>query len=310
MRAGSYNSGMENYQILLYYKYINIEDPKKLMEDQRSLCKKLNLRGRIITAHEGINGTVEGLKEDTEKYIEEMQKDPRFKDVHFKKSEGTGAAFPKLSVKVRNELVAYRLGEDDIKPWNVTGKYLTAEELHQWFKEKKQFYIVDMRNNFEQEVGFFDNSILTGWEHSENLPNILKTLESIPQDATIVTVCTGGVRCEKASGFLVKHGFKNVYQLYGGIHSYIEKYPGENFKGSLYTFDKRLVMAFNWGDSNREVVGKCAKCTSPSENLINCADDFCHRHFIACKNCLGGKERILCPMGCRDYSKEHPETFA
>lgn len=297
------------YQILLYYKYVPIADPEKLKLEQVELCKKLNLKGRIIVAGEGINGTVEGLVEDTEEYIRLMIKDSRFKDIHFKKSQGTGKAFPKLSVKVRNELVAYRLGEKDIKPWVITGKYLTAEELHKWFEDKRQFYIVDMRNDFEQEVGIFDNSILSGWEHSENIHEILKKLDSIPKDATIVTVCTGGVRCEKASGFLVKHGFKNVYQLYGGIHSYIEKYPGENFKGTLYTFDKRLVMGFNLDDPNREIVGKCAKCRKPSENLINCLDDFCHRHFIACLDCLSGKSSMLCPMGCRDYSKEHPEAF-
>lgn len=288
---------------------MEIEDPEKLRLSQLKLCQKLNLLGRIIVAEEGINGTVEGTVSDTQQYMEEVKKDLRFTDIHFKKSAGNGNAFPKLSVKVRNELVAYRLAEEDIKPWVITGKYLTADELHRWFEEKRQFYIVDMRNDFEQEVGFFENSLLTGWEHSENLPGILKKLDFISKDAVIVTVCTGGVRCEKASGFLVKHGFKNVYQLYGGIHSYIEKYPGENFKGSLYTFDKRLVMGFNLDDPNREIVGKCAKCRKPSENLINCLDDFCHRHFIACLDCLSGKSSMLCPMGCRDYSKEHPEAF-
>lgn len=301
---------MGDYQVLLYYKYIPTQNSEKLKQDQLELCKKLNLKGRIIVAEEGINGTVEGLVEDTEEYIRLMIKDSRFNDIHFKKSMGSGQAFPKLSVKVRNELVAYRLGEEDIQPWVVTGEYLTAEQLHKWFEEKQQFYIVDMRNDFEQEVGFFNNSILSGWEHSENIHEILKKLDSIPKDAVIVTVCTGGVRCEKASGFLVKHGFKNVYQLYGGIHSYIEKYPGENFKGTLYTFDKRLVMGFNMDDPKREIVGKCAKCKKPSENLINCGDDFCHRHFIACLECLNGEGSMLCPMGCRDYSKEHPEAFA
>lgn len=300
---------MKDYQILLYYKYADIEDPEKLRQDQIRLCRKLNLKGRIIVANEGINGTVEGLKADTEEYIEETVKDPRFKDIHFKKSEGTGSAFPKLSVKVRNELVAYRLGGSDIKPWVLTGKYLTAHELHEWFSQKRSFYIVDMRNDFEQEVGFFEGSILSGWEHSENIYKILRKLDSIPKDAAIVTVCTGGVRCEKASGFLVEHGFKDVYQLYGGIHSYIEKYPGENFKGTLYTFDRRLVMGFNMDDPKREMVGKCARCKKPSENLINCLDGFCHRHFIACLQCLSGKEAIYCPMGCRDYSREHPEAF-
>ena len=300
---------MKKYQVLLFYKYTPIDNLGELRDEIRALCRKFDLMGRVIVAGEGINATVEGLVENTEKFIQEFTLDGRFADVQFKKSEGTGKAFPKLSVKVRNELVAYRLGKDDVLPWSATGKYLQPEELHGWFEQSKQFYIVDMRNDFEQEVGFFDKSILSGWEHSENINDILKKLKSIPNDATILTVCTGGVRCEKASGFLLKHGFKDVYQLYGGIHSYIEKYPGENFKGVLYTFDKRLVMGFNFDDPDREVVGKCAKCGKPSENLINCLDDFCHRHFVACKDCLLGKDAILCPMGCRDYSKEHPEIL-
>ncbi len=296
-----------DYIVILFYKYISISDPEKLKQEQKNLCQKLGLKGRVIIASEGINATLEGTSENIETYLDTISGNLLFEGIHIKKSQGTGSAFPKLSVKVRSEIVAARLGKDDINPNYITGKYIQPEELHKWFEEKKEFYIVDMRNGFEQNSGYFDKSILSGFENFDDLPGILPKLASL-KNKVVVTVCTGGVRCEKASGFLVKHGFKDVYQLYGGMHAYMEQYPTGFFKGVLYTFDNRLVMGFNQ-DPNREVVGRCANCSKPSENYINCTDGFCHRHFIACLDCLKGQKSMLCPMGCRDYSKEHPETL-
>src|SRR6185369_3597378 len=150
-----------DYQVLLYYKYVAIDNPIAVMNDQRLLCQKLHLKGRIIIAKEGINGTVEGTKENTEKYIAETIKDPRFADISFKKSVGTGDAFPKLRVKVRDEIVTSDVAGLD--PTRKTGKYITAEELHKWFEEKREFYLVDMRNDYEYMSGFFEGSILSGF---------------------------------------------------------------------------------------------------------------------------------------------------
>ncbi len=295
------------FKVILFYKYTPIENPEALKKEQLLICEKLSLTGRGIVAPEGINFTLEGETNKIEKYIKLMKADKRFKDIHFKISEGTGQSFPKLSIKVRPEIVAGELGEDDVKPWITTGKYLTVEQLHEWLHSDREFFIVDMRNDIEQQVGHFESSILSGMEYFKDLPKILPRLKSL-KNKTIVTVCTGGVRCEKASGFLIKHGFKDVYQLYGGIVTYMEKYPGENFKGSLYVFDQRLVMGFNMDDPQREVVGKCAKCQIPSENLINCLDGFCNRHFIVCQECLGDRDIITFPMGCWDYSRVHPDA--
>ncbi len=307
---------MQKQIVTIFYKYTPIEDPEKLTNEQQELCSSLNLTGRMIIATEGINATLEGAEKDIKRYVSEMKKDPRFKDIFFKFNPGTGQTFPKLSIKVRPEIVAARLGEKDINPWNVTGKYLIADELHQWFETGKRFYIVDMRNDFEQAVGHFKGSILPGMSTFADLPKTVEILKKLEPGVPIITVCTYGVRCEKASGFLIDNGFNDVYQLYGGIGTYMEKYPDGYFKGSLYTFDQRIIIAFNMDDPNREVVGRCAKCDKPSENYINCKDPFCNRHFIACEDCLNGEDlpagrqgKILCPMGCRDYSKEHPEAF-
>lgn len=288
------------YQILLYYKYVEIENPVEFMQDQRLLCQKLNLKGRIIIASEGLNGTVEGTVEDTEKYCQELLKDPRFKDIHFKKSAGFGAAFPKLYVKVRNEIVSGHLGKDDLNPTKVTGKYLQAEELHDWIKNKKEFFIVDMRNDYEQESGYFEGSILSKFENFRDLPKIIPQLESM-KNKTILTVCTGGVRCEKASGFLVQNGFSDVYQLYGGIVTYMEKYPNQDFKGKLYVFDNRIVMGFNTDSPDHEVVGKCKICQKSSDNYVNCANLMCHLHFICCKDCYAQDGKAYCKQSCKEF---------
>ncbi len=289
------------YQILLYYRYVHIDDPARLAEEQRAVCQKLKLKGRIIVAHEGINGTLEGDLENTEKYIAWMLADTRFADTDFKKSTGTGAAFPKLSIKVRDEIVSGHLGPDDLNPLETTGKYLTAEELHAWIHGNKEFYIVDMRNDYEHAVGFFKNSILPPLKNFRDLSNILPSLQHL-KDKTVVTVCTGGVRCEKASGFLLKHGFTDVYQLQNGIVTYMEKYPNEDFLGKLYVFDGRVVMGFHLDDPKHTIVGKCLHCGHPCDRYVDCALLSCKqptRHYVCCYACEI-KTALFCSRECRE----------
>jgi UPF0176 protein len=291
---------MNVYQILLFYKYTPIENPEVLAAEQKKLCEELGFKGRLIIAKEGINITLEGSKENTEKYVEIMQKDPRFSDIHFKRSPGTGGAFPRLSIKVRDEIVSAHLNGEDFSPQEITGKYITAEQLHDLIHSDQEFYIIDMRNDYEHKVGHFANSILPPLKNFRDLPAALPTLEHL-RDKKIVTVCTGGVRCEKASGFLVKHGFTDVSQLYGGIVTYMEKYPNEDFKGLLYVFDGRITMGFNVTAPEHEVIGKCEKCGTSSEEYIDCAYIHCrgHRHILCCTNCREEDGRAYCSEKCK-----------
>lgn len=297
------------YQIVLFYKYIEIADPNAFMKYQRQLCSGLGLKGRLIIAKEGINGTFEGTKENIAKYVADLKADPRFADVHIKLSDGIGNAFPRLSIKVRPEIVSSHLGEKDIDPRVTTGKYLQADELHRWINEGKEFYIVDMRNDYEFEVGHFANSILPPLKNFRDLSGILPSIVSL-KDKTVVTVCTGGVRCEKASGFLVKNGFNDVYQLFGGIVTYMEKYPNEDFKGTLYVFDGRITMGFNLKDTKHEVVGKCWLCKKPAERYLDCAYLHCRgkRHFICCDECKESKQGY-CGWICKMKQKLGPVSL-
>jgi len=283
------NQTSNDYQILLFYKYLDLQNPEEFMKIQRNLCQKLNLKGRILISNEGVNGTLEGLVDDTEKYVDFMLNQPEFAGMDVKRSQGTGEAFPKLQVRVREEIVTTRLDQkDEVGPHKgVTGKYISAEELHNWIKDgKKEFYIVDMRNDYEYASGHFKDSVLLkNFKTFRDLPNVLPQLEHL-KNKTIVTVCTGGVRCEKASGFLLKEGFNDVYQLHNGIVTYMEKYPNEDFLGKLYVFDNRFVMGFNLDSPEHVVIGRCTKCGKQSENYVDWKENGERIHGIVCQECV------------------------
>lgn len=281
-------------QVLLFYKYVTIEDPKALMDSVRALAKAHNLLGRVLVAEEGINGTLEGSVEDTEVFAAELLTDTRLTDMNVKRSEGTGTSFNKLYVKVRDEIVGTRFPKN-VDPRVRTAPHLTPDELRKWYEEGKDFVVVDMRNDYEYQSGHFKDSINPGLENSRDLPEALPKLEAL-KDKTVLTVCTGGVRCEKMSAFLLENGFEDVYQLENGMHAYMEKYPGKNFLGTLYTFDKRLTMDFG-GD--REVIGRCKLCGDSTEKYVNCANNDCHLHFLACDSCQKA-EGTSCSVACSE----------
>lgn len=271
------------HTILLFYTYTHISDPEALKKAQVDLAEKLSLRGRVIIAHEGINGTLEGTEEAVATYIAAMEEDERFRGVDFKTSPGTGSAFPKLSVKVRAEIVSSRLG-DDIDPSKETGTHLSPEELHAWYEEGREFQVVDMRNDYEFVSGHFEGSIEPGIRYFRDLPEKTEAFQHLKKKP-VVTVCTGGVRCEKASAYLKSQGFENVYQLQGGIHRYVEKYPGEHFKGGLYVFDGRVVMDTAPQDK-KEIVGSCVFCHSKTEEYADDDSVTPSRQILCCSECL------------------------
>jgi len=301
------------YQILLFYKYVHISNPEVVRDWLRDLFQKFQLKGRLIVASEGLNITLEGETSKTEEFIKEMEKDStspngesRFLNIHYKRSEGTGNAFPKLSVKVRPEIVSLHLGVCDVDPNVTTGIHLSPEDLHNWIAQKKEFYIVDMRNAYEHMVGKFAGSICPPMENFRDLPKLLKTIDHL-KDKTVLTVCTGGVRCEKASGYLITQGFKDVYQLDGGIVSYMEKYPNEDFEGKLYVFDGRVAMGFYTDDLKHKIIGKCVSCISPSENIVDCREFGCNGQFILCDSCekkqIEKRGHTHCVKNCKKVHK-------
>lgn len=273
------------YTVILFYKYTDISDPAALLLSQRELCEALGLKGRIILSKEGINGTLEGETQNIEKYCENLLTIPGFSDIDIKRSEGTGNAFPKLKINVRDEIVSSKLHET-VNPAVDTGNHLDVDLLHKWYEEDEDFVIVDMRNDYEYVSGHFEKSINPQFRDFRDLAEKVDSLE-IPKDKKVVTVCTGGVRCEKASAFLKQKGYKDVYQLKNGMHTYLEKYPKGHFKGALYVFDGRVTVRF---DKDGEVVGRCEFCSSPTELYANDDTAGRSRHILCCDNCLTLKQ--------------------
>ncbi|MFT5280582.1 MAG: UPF0176 protein [Flavobacteriaceae bacterium] len=284
----------KNYEIVLFYKYTDIPDVEAFKEDQIQKCRELVLTGRTIVAHEGINGTFEGARENIQKYIDWMNSQEKFSDIHWKRSGGIGSAFPKLSIKIRDEIVTLGLGDTDFSPEHTTGKKLSPETLHEWIHSDREFTIVDMRNAYEHIIGNFEGSVCPPMDSFKDLPELLSGLEHL-RDKTVVTVCTGGIRCEKASGFLVNEGFSDVYQLDGGIVSYMEKYPNEDFKGKLYVFDNRVAIGFETDSEKHEILSQCSKCHAPNDVYVNCIYSMCDKQFLACDSCSEGCDRVGCP---------------
>jgi UPF0176 protein len=293
------------YTILLFYKYTEIKEPERFAAFVKGLCKGLGMTGRAIIAKEGMNMTLEGTTEAAASFKEIVTTDPEWKkvckNIDWKTSEGSGRAFPRLSVKVRDEIVSLKLPkEEDVDPNKVTGVHLSPDDLNKWYeKDPNGFVVVDMRNDYEFKVGHFRNSINPEMQNFRDLPKVLPKLENL-KDKKVVTVCTGGVRCEKASGFLVKNGFKDVYQLHGGMHRYMEKFGSKDFLGKLYVFDGRIVSG---GEGEHEVVGRCYECGTETEYYTNCKNDVCHAHLLVCSKCKGDREEFYCSKCVADHSK-------
>jgi UPF0176 protein len=160
-----------------------------------------------------------------------------------------------------------------------------------------------MRNDYEHKVGHFQNSVLPPLTNFRDLPKAMPKLKKHSKEK-VLTVCTGGVRCEKASGYLIKQGFKDVYQLDGGIVSYMEKYPGQHFKGALYVFDGRVTMAF---PGEREIIGTCDKCSAKTENYADCTNQDCRNQMLCCESCVAD-DRAYCSAKCKKIVATNPNA--
>ena len=284
---------MHQFEVIIFYKYTPVVDPHGFMKWTRVLCERIGIKGRLLIAHEGINGTVEGSREQLDQFESAMRETPfgDFQDLWFKASSGSGQAFKKLKIKVRPNILNIGLdAEQDINPNQLTGKHIEADELNAWFSRGEEFAIIDMRNDYEYAVGRFESSVDPGMRNFRDLKTVAPKLEHL-KDKKVLTVCTYGVRCEKASGYLLNQGFQNVYQLHGGIGTYMKKYPGQHFEGSLYVFDERMTEQFT---NDYKIVGVCTGCGEKSERFGNCAWSECHKQLIICDACASA------PVWCSD----------
>jgi UPF0176 protein len=270
------------YKIILFYKFIGIRSPEKFKREQMALCSGLGLKGRVLIAREGVNATLEGKASSINKYKAALGRNKLFRDIVFKESTGSGNAFPKMEVRIRPEVVTLGVGKLNVK--KDTAKTITAAELEKLYKNNEDFTVLDLRNNYEIAVGQFKNTAHPNLQNFRELPEKLKQLRHL-KNKKVIAVCTGGIRCEKATCLLKKEGFKNLYQLKDGIHTYIKKYPGKNFKGSLFVFDNRMTTEVV-KTTKREVIGACFYCQAPSEDYYNNDSVRPSIKVICCSKCI------------------------
>src|SRR6218665_403519 len=281
---------------LSFYAYAKIENPKKFRDDLFIAWNALDALGRIYVAHEGINAQMSVPADQFEVFRESLEAYDFMKGIWLNVGvEQDNHSFLKLTIKVRNKIVADGLNDDTFDVTN-KGIHLKAQEFNDLLANPDTI-VVDFRNHYESEVGHFEGAITPDVENfRESLPIINEQLQDFKEDKNLLMYCTGGIRCEKASAYFKHKGFKNVYQLEGGIIEYARQVKDENipskFIGKNFVFDHRLGERIT-----DDIIAQCHQCGKPCDNHTNCANDACHLLFIQCDDCKAVMENT-CSSEC------------
>ncbi|MGI9088692.1 MAG: rhodanese-related sulfurtransferase [Chthoniobacterales bacterium] len=293
------------WPVILFYKYVAIAEPEKFAAEQRAFCDSLGLKGRVLIAWEGINGTLAGPARAISAYTAELGADARFADVVFKFSAGDANTFPRLAVKARREIVT--LGVDGIVP-DPTNQ-LSPNEWKRMLENDPEVVLLDVRNRFESEAGCFAGAVVCEIENFRELPAYVDQLAPL-KSKKVLMYCTGGIRCEKAAALLRARGFENVFQLHGGIVSYQEEFGNEHWQGECFVFDQRMTVRVEDGLVQ---LGRCAHTNRPTSRFVNCLHDPCHKLFILSEEAeRENKDYLLCPdcltNGLTFETAEYPKS--
>lgn len=290
-------------KILLYYKFTPIADPEAVKLWQKTLCDSLDLRGRILVSQHGLNGTVGGEMADLKTYIKQTKQFAGFKDIVFKWSDGGREDFPRMSVKARRELVGFKNSDDEfsVDENGVVGGgvHLKPKQVHELVeKYGDDVVFFDGRNEHEARIGKFKNAIVPNTNTSRDF---IAELESDKyddiKDKKIVTYCTGGIRCEVISAMMKKRGFKDVYQIDGGIVKYGEAYGDDGlWEGSLRVFDNRMTVDFS---DHTKTIGDCTHCGGKTSNFENCAHAECNDLVLICETCKQNPDLLFHTSECK-----------
>lgn len=284
-------------KILLYYAFAPVADPTAVMLWQRALCEKLGLRGRIIVSKHGINGTVGGEIGACKQYAKTTRQYPGFQDLEFKWSDGGAEDFPRLSVKARDEIVAFGVPEElQVDEHGVIGggTHLSPEEVNALAEEREDVVFFDGRNAFEARIGRFKNAVV---------PDVRTTHDFVAEldsgkydhlkDKPVVTYCTGGIRCEILSALMRNRGFGEVYQIDGGIVRYGEKFGDSGlWEGSLYVFDRRMAVDFS---PDAVTIGECERCGAPANRFVNDETSKSRDLVLLCPECAAAAAAAAVP---------------
>jgi UPF0176 protein len=283
---------------LSFYAYAKIEDPKQFRNNLFIEWNKLDALGRIYVAKEGINAQMSVPAENMEAFRDTLEAYDFMKGIRLNVAvEQDDHSFLKLTVKVRDKIVADGLNDETFDVTKI-GVHLKAKEFNQILEDPNTI-VVDFRNHYESEIGHFKGAITPDVEtFRESLPIINEQLQNHKEDKNLVMYCTGGIRCEKASAYFKHQGFKNVYQLEGGIINYAKQIKEENleskFIGKNFVFDHRLGERITY-----DIVSQCHQCGKPCDNHTNCENEGCHLLFIQCDECKSAMENC-CSDECQE----------
>ena len=280
-----------------FYKYVHLKNIESL-RDELFLCwDKMNILGRIYLSKEGINAQISIPNDILNKFKQHLNSYTYLKDMQFKPAIQDGISFLKLVIKIKSEIVAYKVSQNEYN-MDIVGKHLDYKEFNTSID--RGAIAVDMRNYYETEIGKFENAIIPDVDRSQDLlPEVKKLLQN-NKDDKILLYCTGGIRCEKASSYLIKNGFKNVNQLKGGIIQYAHDIKKNNiqskFIGKNFVFDKRMGEKIT-----EDVIGCCHQCRKKSDVHQNCNNQACHILFIQCEECYK-KYDGCCSNKCKKFN--------
>ena len=279
-----------------FYKYFSIGDPQQFRDDLYKELFKLHVFGRIYVAHEGINAQISVPTIHLEAFKTYLYSIPPLDGVRLNTAVDDGKSFWVLKVKVREKIVADGIADPGFD-MNKKGKYVTAAQMNELMKDPDTI-VIDMRNHYEYEVGHFENALeIPSDTFREQLPMAVDMMKE-KKDKNIIMYCTGGIRCEKASAFMLHNGFNNVFHLEGGIINYAREIRSEGleskFIGKNFVFDERLGERIT-----DDIISHCHQCGKPADIHVNCANSGCHLLFIQCDEC---KEKFegCCSKECRD----------
>jgi len=286
------------------YRYFILSNPQDFRNLLYQEWSELNCFGRIYVAREGINAQMSVPENNLEAFIKSLDKHPIFENIPIKYAiEDNGKSFYKLSIKVREKLVADGLDDDAFDVTNV-GRHLNAREFHELVGSGNHI-VVDVRNHYESEIGHFKGAICPEADTFREEISMITELLKDKKESKLLLYCTGGIRCEKASAYLKHHGFKDVNQLHGGILEYARTIKQlnleSNFTGKNFVFDERM------GESvDGRVISHCHQCGAPCDVHLNCHNELCHLLFIQCEACADKFEHC-CSTECKDL-KNSSET--
>ena len=244
-----------------FYRFVAVDEPDELALRVRGKCEELDLRGKVVVAPEGMNGMLAGVTADVDAWEAWVRGDPRFDAMSLKRSTCEDPPYPKLTVKVKPEIVTMRT--DGVDAVHRTGRYLPPERFRDWLREGRSMKVVDVRNDYEVRVGTFRGAIDPGTEYFHQFPEwVLEHREELQSADVVVTYCTGGIRCEKATSWMLEQGFDNVWQLEGGVHEYFERIDDADvdWDGELFVFDRRIAVDTSLRETDTEL---CERCGDP-----------------------------------------------